>query len=37
MGIRVLARATPNRKLLEAVAHPALRLLDLPAPKRARQ
>ena len=37
MGIRVLARATPNRKLLEAVARPALRLLDLPAPKRARQ
>jgi TetR/AcrR family transcriptional repressor of nem operon len=37
MGIRVLARATPNRKLLEAVARPALRLLDLPSSKRARQ
>jgi TetR/AcrR family transcriptional regulator, transcriptional repressor for nem operon len=37
MGIRVLARATPSRKLLEAVARPALRLLYLPSPKRARQ
>ena len=37
MGIRVLARATPSRKLLESVARPALRLLDLPQPKRARQ
>jgi TetR/AcrR family transcriptional repressor of nem operon len=37
MGIRVLARATPNRKLLEAVARPALRLLDSPPLRRVRQ
>lgn len=37
MGIRVLARATPNRKLLEAVARPALRLLDSPPSRRVRQ
>lgn len=35
-GIRVLARATPDRKLLEAVARPALRLLDFPS-RRARR
>jgi TetR/AcrR family transcriptional regulator, transcriptional repressor for nem operon len=36
MGIRVLARAMPNRKLLESVARPALRLLDVPQSSRAR-
>ena len=30
LGIRVLARANPDRKLLEGVARPALALLDLP-------
>lgn len=30
MGIRVLARSKPDRKLLEGVARPALALLDLP-------
>src|SRR4051794_25136133 len=30
LGIRVLARTRPDRKTLEAVARPALRLLDLP-------
>lgn len=30
LGIRVLARANPDRQLLEGVARPALALLDLP-------
>jgi TetR/AcrR family transcriptional repressor of nem operon len=30
LGIRVLARTRPDRALLESVARPALRLLDLP-------
>jgi TetR/AcrR family transcriptional repressor of nem operon len=31
LGIRVLARSAPDRKLLEGVARPALALLDAPA------
>jgi TetR/AcrR family transcriptional repressor of nem operon len=34
LGIRVLARSTPNRSLLEGVARPALALLDVPRHKR---
>src|SRR6516165_4217971 len=30
LGVRVLARANPNRTLLEGVARPALALLDAP-------
>src|SRR5262249_7208330 len=30
LGLRVLARSTPNRELLEGVARPALALLDWP-------
>ncbi len=37
MGIRVLARTTPDRALLESVARPALGLLDIPVRPRARQ
>ena len=33
LGIRVLARSTPNRSLLEGVLRPALALLDLPLHK----
>ena len=33
LGIRVLARSTPNRPLLEGVVRPALALLDLPRHK----
>ena len=34
LGIRVLARAKPERKLLEGVARPALALLDWPRPSK---
>jgi TetR/AcrR family transcriptional regulator, transcriptional repressor for nem operon len=34
LGIRVLARAKPERKLLEGVARPALALLDWPHPSK---
>lgn len=37
MGIRVLARAKPDRALLESVARPALDLLDTPATPRVRR
>lgn len=37
MGIRVLARAKPDRALLESVARPALDLLDTPVKPRARR
>lgn len=37
MGIRVLARARPDRALLENVARPALGLLDMPVKPRARR
>jgi TetR/AcrR family transcriptional repressor of nem operon len=37
MGIRVLARAKPDRALLESVARPALGLLDMPITPRARR
>jgi TetR/AcrR family transcriptional regulator, transcriptional repressor for nem operon len=40
LGIRVLARTQPHRETLEAVARPALRLLDTPrarTPKRGRK
>ncbi len=39
MGIRVLARTRPDRALLESVARPALRLLDLPTarPRKGKQ
>ena len=36
LGIRVLARCTPNRSLLEGVVRPALALLDPPRRKRKR-
>ena len=36
LGIRVLARSTPNRSLLEGVARPALALLDVPRHNRKR-
>ena len=35
LGLRVLARTTPNRALLEGVTRPALALLDLPQRKRS--
>jgi TetR/AcrR family transcriptional regulator, transcriptional repressor for nem operon len=34
LGLRVLARTTPNQALLEGVTRPALALLDLPRRKR---
>jgi TetR/AcrR family transcriptional repressor of nem operon len=34
LGVRVLARANPDRKLLEGVARPALALLDAPVQRR---
>jgi TetR/AcrR family transcriptional repressor of nem operon len=34
LGVRVLARSTPNRSLLEGAVRPALALLDLPSRKR---
>jgi TetR/AcrR family transcriptional regulator, transcriptional repressor for nem operon len=36
LGIRVLARTTPERDVLEGIARPALALLDPPRPKRRR-
>lgn len=37
MGLRVLARALPDRALLESVARPALGLLDMPVRPRSRR
>jgi TetR/AcrR family transcriptional regulator, transcriptional repressor for nem operon len=34
LGVRVLARANPDRKVLEGVARPALALLDAPVQRR---
>jgi TetR/AcrR family transcriptional repressor of nem operon len=34
LGVRVLARANPDRQLIEGVARPALALLDAPVQKR---
>lgn len=36
LGVRVLARSTPDRSLLEGVVRPALALLDMPRDKRRR-
>ncbi len=37
LGIRVLARSNPSRRLLESVMRPALALLDLPAQNRKKK
>ena len=37
LGIRVLARSNPDRRLLESVMRPALALLDLPAQNRKKR
>ncbi|MFZ1921916.1 MAG: helix-turn-helix domain-containing protein [Xanthobacteraceae bacterium] len=37
LGIRVLARSNPSRRLLEAVMRPALALLDLPTQNRKKK
>jgi TetR/AcrR family transcriptional repressor of nem operon len=37
LGIRVMARANPQRSILEGLARPALALLDNPPPNRTRK